>query len=75
MSVDQGITHWFAVMEPALLRLLQRFGIHFPSIGPIVDHHGLRRPTLAAAATVVDGILRKRPDVWEIVTNRGQFVP
>lgn len=75
MSVDQGITHWFAVMEPTLLRLLQRFGIEFPPIGPIVDHHGLRRPTLATAATVVDGILSKRPDVWEIVTDQGRFVP
>lgn len=75
MSVDQDITHWFAVMEPTLLRLLQRFGIHFPPIGPVVDHHGLRRPTLAVAATVVDGILSKRPDVWEIVTDRGRFVP
>lgn len=75
MSVEQGITHWFAVMEPTLLRLLQRFGIYFPSIGPLVDHHGLRRPALATAATVVDGILSKRPDVWEIVTERGRFVP
>lgn len=75
MSVDHDITHWFAVMEPTLLRLLQRFGIHFPPIGPIVDHHGLRRPTLAAAATVVEGIHSKRPDVWEIVTDRGRFVP
>ncbi|MCO6440243.1 MAG: PEP-CTERM/exosortase system-associated acyltransferase [Nitrococcus mobilis] len=75
MSVEQGIIHWFAVMEPTLLRLLQRFGIHFPPIGPLVEHHGLRQPTLAAAATVVDGILRKRPDIWEIVTDRGRFVP
>lgn len=75
MSVDQGVTHWFAVMEPTLLRLLQRFGIYFPPVGPIVDHHGLRRPTLAAAATVVNGIRSKRPDVWEIVTDRGRFMP
>ena len=62
-------------MEPTLLRLLQRFGIYFPAIGPIVNHHGLRRPTLAVAAAVVNGILNKRPDVWEIVTDRGRFVP
>lgn len=75
MSVIQRSTHWFAVMDPVLLRLLQRFGIHFPAIGPLVNHHGLRRPTLATAATVVEGILKKRPDVWEIVTDRGRFVP
>ncbi len=75
MSVDQGISHWLAVMEPTLLRLLQRFGIYFPPIGPLVEYHGLRQPTVAAAAAVVDGILRKRPDIWEIVTDRGRFVP
>lgn len=75
MSVEQSITHWFAVMEPGLLRLLQRFGMHFLPVGPIVNHHGLRRPTLAAVAALSDGILGKRPDVWELVTDRGRFVP
>ena len=33
MSVREGMTHWAAVMEPALLRLLTRLGIHFNPLG------------------------------------------
>ena len=43
MSAREGITHWAAVMEPALLRLLTRLGIHFNPLGPLVDHHGRDR--------------------------------
>lgn len=75
MSVENDITHWLAVMEPTLLRLLGRFGIHFPAIGPLVDYHGIRRPTLAVAADVVEGVRRQRPEVWEIVTDRGRYLP
>lgn len=75
MAAKEGITHWFAVMEPTLLRFLQRFGIHFSPIGPLVDHHGLRLPTVGTPAAVATGIRNKRPDVWEIVTDRGRIVP
>jgi N-acyl amino acid synthase of PEP-CTERM/exosortase system len=32
MSIENGVTHWCAVMEPTLLRLLTRLGIHFDPI-------------------------------------------
>lgn len=63
LSVAHGVTDWYAVMEPTLLRLLRRFGIRFPAIGHDVDYHGVRRPTLAAASDVLDGIRAERPDV------------
>src|SRR5262245_21194966 len=44
MSVEYGITHWCAVMEPTLLRLLTRLGIHFDPIGPVIEYHGRRQP-------------------------------
>lgn len=34
----------FALMEPRLARLLQRFGIMFTQAGEIVDHYGRRAP-------------------------------
>jgi len=75
MSAEQGITHWLAVMEPTLLRLLRRFGIRFERIGHDVDYHGRRRPTLGVAADVVDGILAERPDIWDLVTQGGHYLP
>lgn len=75
MSADVGITHWYAVMEPTLLRLLGRFGIQFETIGPLVQHHGMRQPAIGEIDTVLAGIYAKRPEVWEIVTDCGRFWP
>ncbi|TQE98772.1 MAG: PEP-CTERM/exosortase system-associated acyltransferase [Spiribacter salinus] len=75
MSAEHGITHWLAVMEPTLLRLLRRFGIRFERIGRDVDYHGWRRPTLGVAADVVDNIGAQRPDIWDLVTQGGSYLP
>ncbi|MGH9208781.1 MAG: PEP-CTERM/exosortase system-associated acyltransferase, partial [Acidimicrobiales bacterium] len=42
ISHELGLTHWCAVMEPSLLRLLQRTAIHFEPLGAPVDYHGIR---------------------------------
>jgi len=73
MSVEHDITYWYAVMEPGLLRLLSRFGIRFQSVGHLVDHHGRRRPAATSVAEVIQRIHRERPDIWEIVSDRGRF--
>lgn len=75
MSAENGITHWYAIMEPTLIRLLGRFGIHFNPIGPLVNYHGRRQPTLAVADEVLAGIYAERPDVWEIITEQGELWP
>ena len=73
LSAAQGITHWIAVMEPALLRLLQRFGIRFKHVGHTVDYHGRRKPVFDEAANVLAGIKRERPDVWAFITDDGRY--
>jgi N-acyl amino acid synthase of PEP-CTERM/exosortase system len=47
MVEQHRITHCYAVMEPALLRLLSRFDLNFDRIGPDVEYHGIRVPCLA----------------------------
>jgi N-acyl-L-homoserine lactone synthetase len=37
ISVEQKLTHWCAVMEPTLLRMLDAMGIHFTRIGGLVQ--------------------------------------
>ncbi|HDY84889.1 hypothetical protein LCGC14_0631170 [marine sediment metagenome] len=44
LVIEQGIKHTFVMMEPRLARNLQRVGIYFEQIGPIVDYHGKRAP-------------------------------
>lgn len=34
--------HVFAMMEPRLARMLERSGLDFQQVGPVVDYHGLR---------------------------------
>lgn len=72
MSVQHNITHWCAVMEPTLLRLLSRLGIYFDPIGPLVDYHGQRQPCFIRLSTLLTRVARERPDVWEVLTDRGR---
>lgn len=71
MSIDNSITHWAAVMEPALLRLLSRLGIYFEPIGSIVNYHGRRQPCHIDLATMLERVRKERPDVWEVLTEGG----
>ncbi|MEF8982400.1 PEP-CTERM/exosortase system-associated acyltransferase [Thiohalorhabdus sp.] len=73
MSVEQGVTHWYAFLEPSLLRLLSRFGIHFQQVGPPVQHHGNRRPATVRVKDVIRGVHSERPDIWAIVSDKGRF--
>jgi N-acyl amino acid synthase of PEP-CTERM/exosortase system len=75
MSAREGITHWAAVMEPALLRLLTRLGIHFNPLGPLVNHHGRRQPCWADLDAMLRRVSAERPDVWDVITDGGRLWP
>lgn len=75
MSAEQGVTHWYAIMDISLLRLLNRFGINFTPIGAQVDYHGLRQPCIGDIDTVLAGIWKKRHDVWQLITDDGVIWP
>ena len=69
MSVRGGITHIVAMMEPALLRLLGRLGIAFHSLGPPIEHHGIRQPGWAVLSHLIASIKRCQPELGEIITG------
>jgi N-acyl amino acid synthase of PEP-CTERM/exosortase system len=73
MSRDHGITHLCAVMEPALMRLLARFGLLFRPYGERVDYHGLRQPCYCDLSSLDNDVRTHRADYWDIVTSGGQF--
>ncbi len=75
MSAQHGIRYWYAVMEPSLLRLLTRFGIHFTSIGPAVNYHGARQPCFADASAVLSEMRRVCFPVWDLITEGGALWP
>lgn len=74
MVQSHGITHCYAVMEPALLRLLGRFGVIFNRIGPDVDYHGFRTPCLGTVDEALPSIKLAAPSVWDLITNCGELL-
>ncbi|ABA57652.1 conserved hypothetical protein [Nitrosococcus oceani ATCC 19707] len=71
-SSEYGITHWYAIMEPALNRLLGRFGFDLEPIGPEVDYYGIRQPCLQNIDSVLARVFQKNRDIWELVTESGR---
>jgi N-acyl amino acid synthase of PEP-CTERM/exosortase system len=75
MASDNGIEHVCAIMEPALLRLLARFGMRFIPSGPLIDHHGWRQPCHAPIAQLCRDVAAQRPEAWDIISEGGGYDP
>jgi len=74
-SHDLGITHWCAVMERSLLRLLRSSSIHFHPLGSLVEYHGPRQPCWSPISALLDRVGREQPEIWEYLTHGGKFCP
>lgn len=74
-SRSLGLTHWCAVMEPTLLRLLRTASVNFQPIGPLVEYHGLRQPAIAHIDTLLINGREQRPAIWDYVTDHGAVAP
>ncbi len=73
LSHEMGLTHWCAIMEPALLRLLRMNAVYFAELGPTVDYHGIRQPAYGHIRTVLDRIQHEQRDVWNYITLGGML--
>jgi len=69
ISDELGLTHWCAIMERSLLRLLQATGVHFAPLGPAVEAYGLRQPAVAAIDMTLASGKRQCPDFYTFVTD------
>jgi len=75
MSVQERMTHWCALMEPTLLRMLSAMAIRFQPIGPLVEFRGLRQPCQCKIADVLAAVRRERPAFWSVITDNGALWP
>jgi N-acyl-L-homoserine lactone synthetase len=75
LSAEAGHTHWLAVMEPTLLRLLGATGVHFTPLGGLVDYHGMRQPAVAELVPTLARLAKEQPVVWDFVTQGGKWYP
>ena len=73
VSFELGLTHWCAAMELSLLRLLRGVSIHFEPIGPLVEYHGLRQPSIGVIDDILSRGKRERPELWDFVTDFGRL--
>jgi N-acyl amino acid synthase of PEP-CTERM/exosortase system len=73
LSDQAGVTHWFAVMERTLLRLLQSTAIHFHPVGPLVEHHGVRQPAYTHLGAMLSRMRLEQPQVWDFITEGGRL--
>lgn len=75
MAAKSRISHLCAVMEPTLLRLLARLGIHFHNLGPRVQYHGTRQPCFSDLDELLARAWVERREVWELLTCDGELWP
>jgi N-acyl amino acid synthase of PEP-CTERM/exosortase system len=73
-SLALGATHWAAVMEIRLLRMLASMGVRFQPIGPMIMHHGLRQPSYGSILEMLENGKRDHYDYWSVITNGGELV-
>jgi N-acyl amino acid synthase of PEP-CTERM/exosortase system len=71
MSVQNGITHWLAVMEPRLVRMLSAMGLQFELFGGLVEYHGWRQPCFCNLFDMLQHMKRERPAFWNVLTDGG----
>jgi N-acyl amino acid synthase of PEP-CTERM/exosortase system len=71
ISAQEELTHWCALMERALLRLLQATAIHFEAVGPVVEYHGPRQPAVCAIAPMLQRMKVEQPAIWAYITGNG----
>ena len=69
LSGYMRLTHWCALMEPKLLRLLRTSGIHFMPMAGLVEHHGLRQPSIICLSEMLERVRHERPVVWDFITG------
>ncbi|MCC6719443.1 MAG: GNAT family N-acetyltransferase [Acetobacteraceae bacterium] len=65
------LTHWCALMEQSLLRLLRSSAIHFQHVGPTIEFRGRRQPSVATIGTLLDRIQLEKPQIWNFITDQG----
>jgi N-acyl amino acid synthase of PEP-CTERM/exosortase system len=71
MSIECGITHWCATMEPTLLRLLAAMSIRFEPLGPSVQHHGARQPCYCEVGSMLERVKNEQKPLWDVLTCGG----
>jgi N-acyl amino acid synthase of PEP-CTERM/exosortase system len=69
LAAANGITTVCAAMAPALLRLVERFGLVFERLGPPIEYHGQRQPCVAECRSLLAGLADRIPEYYKVVAR------
>ncbi len=69
------IYYTYAAMEPHLQRILERLGINFHAISPLVSYHGMRQCFIGALHEIAQQTYLTHPEIWEVLTDNGELYP
>jgi N-acyl amino acid synthase of PEP-CTERM/exosortase system len=69
LSRDSGFDNVCAIMEPALIRLLERVGVRWTAIGQPIEYHGMRQPCIKRVNDLLAGVQAERHEVWEVIAD------
>lgn len=72
---QHDIQYIYAAMEPRMQRILERLGIQFHTISPLVDYHGMRQCFIGFLKEMANQTYYKHPGVWEVLTDNGRLYP
>ncbi|MDP9096962.1 MAG: GNAT family N-acetyltransferase [Pseudomonadota bacterium] len=64
-----GLTHWCALMEPSLMRLMGVTGVRFEPIGPMVEAYGRRQPCIARIDRTISEGRNSHPHFYQAVAG------
>lgn len=67
LAADHHVSTVCAAMSPALLRLLERFGLKFEALGPPIEYHGLRQPCMADGEALLAGMSNRHAEYGQVV--------
>jgi N-acyl amino acid synthase of PEP-CTERM/exosortase system len=77
VAAQHGIENVCAAMSPPLLRLLERFGLVFERLGPLIEYHGLRQPCVADGERLLAGMAARHREYYQLIaqTYHGASAP
>jgi N-acyl amino acid synthase of PEP-CTERM/exosortase system len=69
MTRENSLTHLCAIIDPALLRMLSRLGLHFNNAGDRIDFHGPRQPVYASGTALLERLADEQPEIYELIIS------
>ncbi len=64
---ENRLTHLCAVIDPGLLRILSRLGLHFHKAGSAIEFHGTRQPVYASGEELLVRLAEDQPAIYELI--------